>query len=81
MKIAITLDDAQFRHYFAELAQRLGNLQPVHDRIGATLESRVQQRFSLKVGSPAHAGIALAAAPGRCPKTGLPRTRGDRPAP
>lgn len=46
--ITLDLDDATFRAKLQRLIQRMDNLQPALTDIGATLESRVHQRFDFK---------------------------------
>ena len=42
------VDDASFQAYFQQLRKRLGNLEPVMEAIGHTLETRVRERFETR---------------------------------
>ncbi len=42
------VDDAAFQAYFQQLRKRLGNLEPVMDAIGHTVETRVRERFETR---------------------------------
>ena len=46
--LAIDIDDQQVLAVLRQLADRLDDLTPALDDVGAALESRVQQRFDLK---------------------------------
>ena len=46
MKLASTINDAEFKGLLATLRQRLGNLRPVMEEIGQRYERRVLENFS-----------------------------------
>ena len=46
--LAITVDDRAFRSYLEQLQNGLGDLSPVMESIGNTLENRVRQRFQTR---------------------------------
>ena len=46
--LTITADDRAFRSYLEQLQKGLGDLSPVMESIGNTLENRVRQRFQTR---------------------------------
>lgn len=46
--LTITVDDRAFRSYLEQLQNGLGDLSPVMESIGNTLENRVRQRFQTR---------------------------------
>lgn len=46
--LTITLEDSALKNYLGRLQDKLGNLTPVMARIGATLETRVSNRFETR---------------------------------
>ena len=66
--LTIDVNDRAFRSYLDQLMGRLENLEPVMSAIGMALESRVSERFSMRMDPNGHTW-----------STWMPRTLADYP--